>query len=264
MLAALAGCVFDRGGVASDAGGDPTAPDAATANGDGDGFPAGAISFFMTTACPSGWTGYADATGRTIVPSAGADVGVAVGEPLASNETRRHHHALAIGADLPSVTFVGIAGESNHGVARAGAVEGVTTTEDAAGALPTAQLLACRKTAPAGDASPPSGVIAFFADAACPASWAEAEALRGRLLIALPADGTHGATFGGEPLASGEARGHAHEVEASVSGGSHGVLLASGCCADGYAAAGDHAVTATMTPAAADVPYLQLLACVAP
>jgi hypothetical protein len=263
----LTACASSRGGVPTDAqsdgdGGDD-APDGGGGGG-GDGFPAGAIAFFLDTQCPSGWSLYDDGVGRTVVPSSGDDAGTTVGEPLTTNEQRAHHHALQLDVDLSSVSYAGVAGEANHGVAQGGAVNGTTATDDSNALPPYSQLRICEKHAqPSAD--PPPGVIAFFAAAACPAAWTPAPAaLQGRFLVALPSGGTPAATFGGAPLSSGEVRAHTHAATASLSASAHGIALASGCCAGGYGAAGAHGATATAGAAPVDLPYVQLLACVAP
>jgi len=266
VVALAAACAGGHASAPPDGGGDPgidAAPDDVPAGGH-DGFPEGAIAPFLSTACPGGWSRYDEATGRTIVPVAGEAAGAAVGDPLGRSEQRAHHHDLPVTVDLGSVSFAGIAGEANHGVARGGQVEVGAVTDDGVAGLPYAQLLFCRKAEPAGAIAPPRGVIAFFADASCPTGWTDATALHGRVLVSLPAGGTPGAVFGGAPLAPGEIRTHVHEVSATVGAGSHGIALAGGCCAGGYGAAGDHAATASAAPAAVGLPYLQLLACVAP
>lgn len=233
--------------------------------GGGDGFPRGAISFFLGTLCPAGWSPYAEAVGRTIVPvAASADAGGTAGAALGVNETRAHRHDLTTTVDLPSVSYAGIAGEANHGVSRSGAITGTSRTDETATDVPYVQLRVCRKQADPGERAAPSGVIAFFAGA-CPAPWTPAPAaLNGRFLAAKAPGATAGATFGGDPLAPGELRSHAHAVTASLSAPSHGIALAGGCCAGGYGGAGTHAATATAAPAAVDMPYVQLVACVAP
>lgn len=243
----------------------PVAADIDAPPGNGDGFPQGAVGFFVSTLCPSGWSPYEDAVGRTIVPSEPGDVGVTAGTALMRNERRSHAHDLAVGVDLPAVSYAGIAGEANHGLARGGHVDGTTRTDDTAADIPYVQLLVCRKTTPAGGTPPPSGVIVFFAAGACPESWAQASAeLTGRYLVPLPQGGIAGRTFGGAPLASGEERAHTHPVTATLAASSHGIALASNGAAGNYAAAGNHATTTTAQPATAGLPYLQLLACVSP
>jgi hypothetical protein len=246
--------------------GAPSAADAATpppdvAPGARDPLPTGAISFFLATNCPTGWASYDAAAGRTIVPQT-SDPMVTAGDPLAVNEQRVHHHGAQIGVDLSSTSFAGIAGAANTGVASAGHVSGAITTDDGDAALPYVQLLVCKKTAPPSSGGVPGGLIAFF-ESACPAGWTDAPtSLDGRMLVGLPAGGAPGVTFGGAPLASGEVRTHVHAINGTVSLPSHGIALASGCCAGGYATAGDVSIgTATSAPAAADVPYVQLRAC---
>jgi hypothetical protein len=258
-------CASSSGG---DGGSDVDAAEALptdAAPGAGDGFPRGAISYFLGSLCPTGWAPYDDAVGRTIVPAAtAAEAGTLVGTPYAVNETRAHRHDLAASVALPSVSYAGIAGEANHGVSRSGAISGTAATAEATPDVPYAQLRVCRKQAEPGERAAPSGVIAFFAGA-CPPAWnAAPAAIVGRFLIALPAGGTAGRTFGGEPLGPGEVRAHTHGVTGSVAAPSHGIALAGGCCAGGYGGAGTHAATITAAPTPVDVPYVALMACVAP
>ena len=246
--------------------GAPSATDAATpppdvAPGARDPLPTGAISYFLATGCPTGWASYDAAAGRTIVPQT-SDATVTAGAPLAINEQRTHHHGAQVGVDLSSTSFAGIAGAANTGVASAGHVAGAITTDDGDAQLPYVQLLVCKKTAPPSNGIVPNGMLAFF-ETVCPAGWTDAPAsVDGRMLVGLPAGGAPGATFGGAPLASGEVRAHAHAITGTVSLPSHGIALASGCCAGGFASAGDVAIAATTSAAAAaDVPYVQLRAC---
>ncbi|HTJ46017.1 MAG TPA: hypothetical protein VL463_28125 [Kofleriaceae bacterium] len=266
----IAGCSHAHGRGGGDAGDDgdgggtvdalslpDVAPNAS------DPLPTGAISFFLATSCPSGWTSYDAAAGRAIVPSA-TDPTVTSGAPLARNEIRAHHHDAAIGVDLPSTSFAGIAGAANTGVAGAGHVDGAASITDGDAALPYVQLFACKKTAPPNGLSIPGGMVAFF-ESACPTGWLEAPAeWNGRMLVGLPNGGTPGATFGGAPLASGEARTHTHPYTGTVAIPSHGIALVSGCCAGGYASAGDRTISGTTGAGTVDLPYVQLRACVAP
>lgn len=268
-VAIAAGLAVACASSAGDGDGDgvdgPVTPGLDAPPGNGDGFPQGAVGFFVSTLCPTGWAPYDEAIGRTIVPSAPGDVGVTAGAALARNERRSHAHELAVGVDLPAVSYAGIAGEANHGLARGGHHDGTTRSADTAVDMPYVQLLVCRKTTPAGDTPPPSGLVVFFATGACPEAWAPAPAeLGGRYLVPLPQGGIAGRTFGGAPLASGEERTHTHPVTATLAASSHGIALASNGAAGNYAAAGDHATTTTAQPAGAGLPYLQLLACVSP
>jgi hypothetical protein len=264
VLSLAAACASSSGGGnGGDIDASQETPTDAPAGG-GDGFPRGAISFFLGTLCPGGWSPYAEAVGRTIVPVAAAtDAGGTAGAALGVNETRTHRHALSTSVDLPSVSYAGIAGEANHGVARSGAIAGSSATAETIADVPYVQLRACRKQTDPGERAAPSGVIAFFAGA-CPAPWTPATALTGRYLVAKPTGATGGATFGGDPLAPGELRTHVHAVTATVAAPSHGIALAGGCCAGGYGAAGSRSVNATAAPAAIDMPYVQLVACVSP
>jgi hypothetical protein len=264
VLSLAAACASSSGG---DGGGDIDAAEDTPIDapaGAGDGFPRGAISYFLGTLCPAGWAPYSEAVGRTIVPvAAAAYAGATAGAALGVNETRAHRHDLSTSVDLPSVSYAGIAGEANHGVARSGAITGASTTAETTTDVPYVQLRVCRKQTDPGERAAPSGVIAFFAGA-CPAPWTPATALTGRYLVAKPAGAMGGATFGGDPLAPGELRTHMHSVTASVAAPSHGIALAGGCCAGGYGAAGSRSVSATAAPAAIDMPYVQLVACVSP
>jgi hypothetical protein len=56
--------------------------------------------------------------------------------------------------------------------------------------------------------------------------------------VALPTQGSVAASFGGQPLQSGEVRTHAHDISGSVTFPSSNVAGASGCCAKHYAGAG--------------------------
>lgn len=269
LLIALAACSHGHGQGQSPDGATTASADAAAppdvAPNASDPLPTGAISFFLATGCPGGWSPYDTAAGRAIVPTT-TDPGVTAGMPLARNEERAHHHDATVGVDLPSTSFAGIAGASNTGVASAGHVDGAITTDDGGAALPYVQLLVCKKTAPPSSASVPGGLVAFF-EAACPAGWSDAPAeLVGRMLVGLPDGGTARATFGGAPLASGEVRTHTHPISGTLAVPSHGIALVSGCCAGGYASAGDRTIGAGATSGAAavDVPYLQLRACAAP
>ena len=266
-VGALAACSHAKGH------GDPDGPPGATdasippvdvAPNATDALPTGAISLFLATSCPSGWSSYDAAAGRAIVPTK-SDPSVVVGAPLARNEIRAHHHDATVGVDLSSTSFAGIAGASNTGVAAAGHIDGAIATADGDSGLPYVQLLACKKTAPASGGIVPGGMLAFFDGAACPAGWTDApDALTGRVLVGNPSGGVPGATFGGAPLASGEMRTHTHPITGTLAVPAHGIALVSGCCAGGYASAGDLAVTATTAVSMSDLPYIQLRACVSP
>lgn len=231
----------------------------------GDALPSGTIAFFKTPLCPNGWFPYGPAAGRLLVPTSGAEgVGETRGTPLTDREERKHKHGLKGELELRSTSFVGVAGSGNSGVAGAGKVAIVGTSDQASTGLPYLQLLVCQKSAPprAAQRPVPRGTLAFFAGAACPEGWAQAEATQGRFLVALPEGGKHGAAFGGAPLAAKDTRAHKHDVTGKLDLGGHGLALASGCCGSGYAQAGSYtyavAAEATDEP---ELPSLRLLHC---
>lgn len=232
----------------------------------GDSLPRGAVSFYNRVSCPAGWEPLAMAKGRTVVPSVGTDPAgteSAVGDPLADSEDRAHSHAVAGAVDLPSVSYVGIAGESNHGVGRAGLIAMSAATSAVSAGLPYVQLLVCHKTAEADPAQrpAPSGLLLFFTTPECPSGWVQAGLPQGRLLVGLPESGTPGQTFGGKPLGKGEKRGHRHELAGTLKTSSHGIALISGGGASGYARDGSHPYQVASDEASATLPYIQLLQC---
>lgn len=229
----------------------------------GDAMPPGAIAYFRAPDCPSGWSRYALANGRVVVPISGSgDIGQARGAPLKSGESRAHGHPVKGSITLRAVSYVGIAGEANHGVAVAGTAAVSGTAMDAEGGLPYVQLRLCQKTSAAVPRVRPipAGTLAFF-EQPCPDGWGRAGATQGRLLVGLPVGGNPGLSFGGPPLMPGEARGHSHAASGSVSLPSHGIALASGCCASGYGGQGDTRYTANAESGEAGPPYVQLLQC---
>ena len=85
----------------------------------GDSLPKLAVAFFQRKDCPKGWQPLAMATGRTLVPTVGTDpIDIASGEPLMEGEDRAHGHAVMTNFNLSTVSYAGIAGEANHGLAR--------------------------------------------------------------------------------------------------------------------------------------------------
>lgn len=229
-----------------------------------DSLPAGAVSFFHRKTCPVGWEPFALAQGRTVVPSIGRDpVGNTQGEPLSDREERAHQHMLSGNVSTEAVSYIGIAGEANHGVARSGTYALSLRSEPATAGLPYLQLLICRKSgAPhPKKAPPPTGTLLFFSASACPAGWMQPALTQGRFLVALPDGAQSGLTFGTPSLTTTESRPHRHGAQGSLSTASHGIALASGSGAGGYARDGRYAFTATSDESAVDLPYVQLLQC---
>ena len=230
----------------------------------GDAMPQNAVSFFQAKACPSQWAPYDTGVGRVLVPAAaGTAGGVPHGTPLAGGEDRTHTHALALSFTLGTVKYVGAAGGGNHGVAAAGTLGLMATSDPASTGLPYVQMLACKKlyAAVPGKAPLPAGMELFFDAPACPSGWKAPAATQGRFLVGLPSGAPADQTFGGPPVTSITAPSHTHGATGTLATTSHGIALASGCCADGYGANGTYMATATTDATEAGLPYLELLAC---
>jgi len=229
-----------------------------------DSLPPGAVSFFNRTICPQGWEPFVLAHGRTVVPSIGRDpVGNTQGEPLSDREERRHSHMLSGSVSTDSVSYVGIAGEANHGVARSGTYALSLRAEPAPSGLPYLQLLICRKSGAAHrqKAPPPAGTLLFFSASACPAGWTQPALTQGRFLVGLPDGAQSGLAFGAPSLTTTESRPHRHAAKGMLTTSSHGIALASGSGASGYVRDDRYAFTATSSESAVDLPYVQLLQC---
>jgi len=260
-------CIFSIGCAPATSGSPPAdlgaAPDLAPLP-PGDATPTGAISFFKAKQCPPGWSPWAPAGGRFLVPTVGsARGGVTQGTALTNGEDRPHQHTLSATIAVGSVNYVGIAGEANHGVGVAGNLAFNATAEPVSSGIPYVQLLACHKDDPPqpGTHPIPPGVLLFFDGASCPDGWSQAAATQGRHLVGVPPRGTPGLAFGGPALANGEQRAHQHPFAGTLSTTPHGIALASGCCAGGYAQNGNLAYSGVTELADANLPYLQLLQC---
>lgn len=229
-----------------------------------DSLPAGAVSFFRRSACPVGWEAFALGAGRTVVPSIGRDpVGNTQGEVLASGEDRQHVHRFMGDVTTDSVSYIGIAGEANHGLGRSGTYALSLAGEASSSGIPYVQQLICRKVgAPHPQrAAAPSGTLMFFSTSACPPGWAQPPLSQGRYLVGLPVGGKTGLAFGSPSLMTTEARRHQHAAEASFQTESHGIALASGSGAGGYVKDSRYTFQATSTQEAVDFPFVQLLQC---
>jgi hypothetical protein len=267
--AAIAACA--NGGALTPSGGSGGSAghggDGGSGAGDaGDAVPPGAVSFFRPGACPEGWSPFDAAVGRFLIPTVGkAAGGTPYGIPLASGEDRAHTHDVTGVMTLPPISFAGIAGESNHGVAIAGPVVLATTSDPASSGLPYVQFLVCKKTAAAANTrSLPSRMRLFFDAPACPPDWSQPAAPQGRFLVGLPEGADADATFGGQPHSGLDPREHVHANDGALATTPHGIALASGCCADGYAADGSYPFTADTGKGSAEMPYLELLQCESP
>lgn len=229
-----------------------------------DSLPAGAITFFNATSCPENWTPLAEGKGRFLVPTIGQDPPLKTsGEPLKDGEDRLHSHAVTAAADLQAVSFAGIAGESNHGVAGQQTVAIEAPATKVSSGLPYVQLLACKKLGDprAGAVPVPKGLLMFWNGASCPEGFSQPIATQGRMLVGLPKDAPPGLSFGGTSLKSAEVRKHGHNVSGSFTTSPHGIALASGCCADGYAKDGAYEYAGETDEMGAALPVIQLLQC---
>jgi cysteine-rich repeat protein len=215
----------------------------------GDAYPAGAVVAFDTPACPTGWSSFADATGRTLVGTSGATA--TVGTALSSGEMRIHSHDWSGDVATASASFTGTSGANLLAADSALAVTG--TTDPAWDGIPYVQLRYCQKEdAPDGSALP-EDALAFFPGGACPASWSDA-LVDGQYIVGAPEGGVVGGTFG--------ASGHTHAIDAQLTFAAHGIALASGCCASGYRSAGETALAGSAAAASETFPRLELRACV--
>ncbi|HNN98327.1 MAG TPA: hypothetical protein PKI03_38950, partial [Pseudomonadota bacterium] len=153
--------------------------------------------------------------------------------------------------------------EANHGVARAGSYAVSLTASPAPSGLPYLQLLTCRKTGAPNPqkAPPPSGMLLFFSASACPPGWVQPVSSQGRFLVGLPDGAKSGLSFGGPSLTSTESRLHRHSGSGQIRTSSHGIALASGSGAGGYAKDDGYAYQMMSSEGATGLPYVQLLQC---
>jgi hypothetical protein len=230
----------------------------------GDAIPQDAVSFFNGTVCPAGWAAYAPGAGFSLVPTTPDTAGgVPYGAPLASGEDRTHTHTLSATFVIGSTSYVGVAGGNNDGVAAQSSVTMATLSSPASTGLPYVQLMTCKKTDPPvpGPAPLPPHMQMFFDAVACPPGWIQPTTTQGRFLVGLPQGATADQTFGGQPVTSTTAPTHTHGNTATLVTTSHGIALAGGCCAGGYAAAGTYTAMQDTDPSAVGFPFLPLLSC---
>jgi len=189
----------------------------------GDALPIGAISFF-DRACPVGWTPYAGAVGRTIVPTNGGATLVSIGDPYTSGESRTHSHGVSLSFDLAKKGIFASLPGTMTGAGTYGTVTANTTSAASSATIPYVQMMVCKKTAAPIAGTIPTGLSAYFEAATCPTSWIQVSNSKGRILVASPAGGSTGSTFGSAtPLADGEMRTHAHPVTGSWTPTSYGI-----------------------------------------
>ncbi len=107
----------------------------------------------------------------------------------------------------------------------------------------------------------PPLTVSFFNLQQCPAGWAAATNVDGRTIV--PVTGSAGIGWKvGNALAPREDRTHRHDFSASINLYSVSYIAIAGCCNNTLAQAGDFSFSATTDAASANIPYVQLLACV--
>lgn len=234
----------------------------------GDSLPPSAVSFFQNPTCPTGWVPYTMADGRLLLPTiATYPGGLTHGTPLTSGEDCTHTHGFAASFSIGSTDYVGAAGGGNGGVGPSGTLMLTGTTDPSSTGLPYIQLLVCRKNAPAvpGSAPLPSGLQMFFDMTACPIGWKQTTATQGRFIVGLPQGAPQDVTFGGPAISSvdggADVRTHNHGNTVTLDTTSHGIALASGCCANGYAANGTYSSMQATDDGDTGLPYIELLQC---
>lgn len=230
----------------------------------GDALPTNTIGFFQVPACPSGWEPFTAAAGRAVLPTIGdAPGGTTVGEPLASGEDRPHTHGVNATFDLVPITYAGVSGGGNTGVAAAGSVVFETTSEPASTGLPYVQLLACKKlAAPEAGVKPlPKGMQIFYDGPTCPAGFQQDATTQGRLVVGLPEDAPPDISFGSDPLSGAAPRLHHHGNAGTLVTTSHGIGLVSNGAATGYARNDTYLSLMTTDASEAALPYIELLHC---
>lgn len=254
--------LFDAAQVTEDAGVQDASVDAAAPA--GDSLPKGAVSYFNRKSCPDGWVPFAMGAGRSLVAAASpAAMMNTDGKPLLDGEDRVHAHTVNGSVTIPSVNYAGIAGEANHGVARAGTTAMTVVTGSASAGIPYVQLLACQKMVEPDLRQRPaaSGMLMFFMTTECPLGWVAAGLSQGRFLVGKPDIGNAGQTFGGPPLAAAQPISHVHQISGTIKTTSHGIALASGGAAGNYAKDDSHRYQFATQAESVAMPSLQLRQC---
>jgi hypothetical protein len=125
-----------------------------------------------------------------------------------------------------------------------------------------ALLLAVLASGPAAlaDSDVPTGTVAFFNLAACPAGWTPAAYATGRLVLATVDPGRVGVQTG-TPLTNAEDRTHLHTYVGSVKVGDKEIAGSDSCCNDSAAEAKTYDFSGTTAPATTRLPFIQLTVC---
>jgi hypothetical protein len=224
------------------------------------------VSATAPPACPASFMPWLPAAGRAIIPgyiAGGGQPIISADPPLALGEDRVHAHSYSGVVTLDDVSYVGIDGCCNDSPGAAGDVSVANNTDAASTGVPYITALTCASTAPVFNTSLPPAALLFSPTLGCQTGWTLATYASGRFLVSLPADGQIGADFGAASLPANatQAPGADHSLDVTVSFGSNGVGLASGCCADGYAAAGSAPLTTNTDPALPLFPFAMVPLC---
>lgn len=213
--------------------------------------------------CPSNWNPMTDSNGRILVPGyeqGGTMQNNAVS--LSSGEDREHNHNFSISFPVTDVSYAGAEGCCDSGPAAHEDLIVATTADSSSTGLPYVQLLTCVNQEPTFNHSFPADALTFTS-ISCPPGWDVVNEVSGRFLVALPANGAPGASFGGNsiPASSTENPQHHHHVEGSLTLPSVGVGLASGCCGSGYIGAGTYGFQGDTSLDSELLPYTMVPLC---
>lgn len=217
-------------------------------------------------ACPPSFMPWQPAEGRAIMPgyiASGGQPIISADPPLQLGEDRVHAHTYTGTVTLDDVSYVGIDGCCNDSPGAAGDVSVANDTAAASTGVPYVTALTCAATAPVFNTSLPPAALLFSPTLGCQTGWTLATYASGRFLVSLPAGGQIGADFGAASLPANatQAPGADHSLDVTVTLPSVGVGLASGCCADGYAASGSAPLITTTDPALPLFPFAMVPLC---
>lgn len=230
-----------------------------------DPVPFGTVAYFDPTvsSCPSNWAPFTLSTGRFLLPGYSSK-GLVPSRtaPMKPGDDIVHSHTFAASLRPAAVEYEGAGGCCNHGPAHAETVNITGNSSVESTGIPYMALLTCVNQYPSFDAKLPAQAL-IFNEVACPPGWNVSLAHSGRLLVALPPDGTPGAVFGGASMRPGFTGdiAHNHHFAGSVETHSCGVGLASGCCAHDYAHNQNYPYESISDASITALPYLSAPVC---
>lgn len=165
---------------------------------------------------------------------------------------------------VPDISYVGIDGCCNKAPAPAGTFPINGEAQGASAGIPYIQMLTCFTQENTFTTALPSASILFSPLIGCPTGWELADTLSGRFLVALPAGGQPGASFGGASIAPNATSvvGTVHTLAGNMSLPHDDIGLAAGCCGNGYALSGDAPFTGVTQFEEPGFPYIMVSACV--